>query len=115
MLRYYKAEVPIVAESPGIYLSIKLQMIDHLSFFLVHYDFKIVFCCPPKFDFTVRLYVLSFGLENLLTILATMRRALSVRCTRFLQSSHTWSRSVVVETMTKARTIQPFKGNSQGR
>ena len=27
MLRYYKAEVPIVAESPGIYLSIKLQMI----------------------------------------------------------------------------------------
>lgn len=88
---------------------------DHLSFFLVHYDFKIVFCCPPKFDFTVRLYVLSFGLENLLTILATMRRALSVRCTRFLQSSHTWSRSVVVETMTKARTIQPFKGNSQGR
>ena len=56
---------------------------DHLSFFLVHYDFKIMFCYPPKSDFTIRWHVPIVGLENMLPILATVRWALSVRCTAF--------------------------------
>lgn len=46
---------------------------DHLSVFLVHDDFKIMLCCPPEFNFTVRSCVLTLGLGNLLTLLATVR------------------------------------------
>lgn len=42
-----------------------------------------MFCYPPKFDFTIRPHVLIVGLEKMLTVLATARRALSVRCTSF--------------------------------
>lgn len=58
----------------------------------------------PKFNFTVRQHIMVWGLE-ILTILATMRRPLSMRCTWFLYSSHTWSRSITVQLMIKARTI----------
>lgn len=45
-----------------------------------------MFCDPPKFDFTIRWHVLMVGLENMLAILATVRWALSVRCTAFYRA-----------------------------
>lgn len=89
---------------------------DHLSFFLVHYDFKIMFCDPPKFDFTIRWHVLMVGLENMLAILATVRWALSVRCTAFYRALTPAAEALLSRWWLKReQSSKNCKGNSQGR
>lgn len=66
-----------VSQCASVRVSMTTVIIPH--FCLVHYDFKMMFCCPPKYDFTIRRQALIAGLENVLTVLATVRSALGVR------------------------------------
>lgn len=59
------------SQRASVRVSMATVIIPH--FCLVHYDFKMMLCCPPKYDFTIRRQALIVGLENVFTVLVTVR------------------------------------------